>query len=132
MKDINNYILEKLHISKNYKSPGNFDIMKKVFEDKGMMVCYEDTEQPGVTIYADGDANGRMYPYINLVLWDDYWCEWGDEEIDHNNMELNVWVNSDDIEICDTHVLDLDPSKKGYAYTEGNAEIIAEWLTEFL
>lgn len=60
MQKINKYILEKLHISKNFKNALSID-------DYLCIIAYNDAYQSLFKNYADGEISSKLQPHIFVI-----------------------------------------------------------------
>lgn len=131
MKQIYNYILEKLHISKNYKVEDEITGRGKFFSyirRQGFEIDYD--SGPGIDnewckIY----IKEKEYPFIELKIYDDYFTDrdkWGDD--------IQCVFNSNNHkEVIDKRDLVREPGKPeyySYKYCWYNADLIIKKLNK--
>lgn len=130
MKQIDNYILEKLHISKNYKSfNSDFDSFKKYLKEYGYEIdlCREaNSDKKTYEIFPENSNDG--FPCIDIRIEDNYFT---DEFNRFENGCLVIYTTPADSYEFDTDRFDVI-NDDGYAYSENNAKLISEEIDSLL
>lgn len=134
MININNYISEKLHIDKDYKSVNNFDDFKDIFEKNGFILdkCLSSQGEEIYTIY----PKKKKYPYFMITAFNTYWTEFGDDARDSDYFSKNcksknitIWRTRDIDDMYEANDFDLI-EERGYAYTHDNIMKIIKCFQE--
>ena len=129
MKQINNYIQEKLHINKNYKIEAtDFKDFRKCLEKYGYFIDRNlDTESDEKSYEIFPCESEAGFPCIDITIEEEYFNDF------HNTFDTGTLIVYETLPT--THEFDTDGfdvvENKGYAYTEKNARLIAEELNEY-
>ena len=140
MKQIDNYILEKLHISKDLKLTTPIEKFKNVFEDNGYYIFTSAFDKPNESldrgIAMTIQPKGKVYPYIFIDMFKNYWVQFGDDAngedyfTDKEKFNRHIVIFNNDTNKT-YYVSDFDiVEEEGYAYTEENAKKLLELLTK--
>lgn len=133
MRQIDNYILEKLHISKDYKLEDDATDRVKFFsyiKNQGFTIDYDGEpgcEDEWCKIY----IKGMKYPFIELNIYDDYFTNygtWGDD------VEC-VFNSNNHKEVISKYDLIREPGKPeyySYKYCFHNADLIVRKLNKLV
>ena len=124
MKQIDNYISEKLHIGKGYRADLK-DSFKEFLEKYGCdldkVTPPEEGEDNGWEVIASDSEDG--FPCFDIELHDDYWIG-VDPESNMDNRKLTIFDTNQNVQ---TYIAkDLEVNDNGYTYSEKNAKLLAE------
>lgn len=132
MKQINNYILEKLHIDKNYKTDDSHEYISqdeflKYLTSEGNVKIESTIIIDAVSLTIPKKRRIDSYPIITIKFKDD-WFDQSHIKSKHDKMIYirNSARNRTELFIDDIDLYDKDTEK--FAYTKHNANILIKLL----